>query len=180
MLVQCRVKEKNGVKKVDSKICISCGQSFFNQNKYFSRQKYCSKKCKQKQTDIRRSKKENRLISRRKIDLRYRNKNLDKRRKAYSTWTKSKRGKILRSVSCSCRHKRVKKQTPPWADLEAIKKIYLLCKEMNLKENIYQVDHIYPLNGKEICGLHIAENLTIITAKQNQQKGNKLPNQPDQ
>lgn len=176
MLALCREKEKNGVKKVDNKICLSCQRLFFNESKYFTRQKYCSKKCKQKETDKRRCKKENRIKNRRIIDLRYRNKNIIKRRNNYSIWSKTEKGKILRCASASARSKRVKKQTPIWANLEEIKKIYLLCKEMNLKKgkNTYQVDHIYPLNGENVSGLHVAENLRIITAKQNSSKGNKL------
>ena len=57
-------------------------------------------------------------------------------------------------------------RTPPWADLEAIKFFYE-CRPAGC-----HVDHIIPLQGENISGLHVAENLQWLPAKQNIQKGN--------
>lgn len=38
----------------------------------------------------------------------------------------------------------------------------------------WHVDHIIPLKGKQICGLHIWSNLAVIPKTQNLSKGNKL------
>ena len=59
-------------------------------------------------------------------------------------------------------------RTPAWADLTAIKEFYSNCPEG------YHVDHIIPLQGKNISGLHILENLQYLPAKENQKKGNKF------
>jgi hypothetical protein len=67
--------------------------------------------------------------------------------------------------------------TPPWSDLEKIKVIYTACQkitESTKKE--HHVDHIVPLKGENVCGLHVWWNLRIIPAKMNLSKGNKVEN----
>ncbi len=58
--------------------------------------------------------------------------------------------------------------TPAWADLDKIKEIYRNCPEG------YEVDHIHPLQGKFICGLHVENNLQYLTVSENRSKGNKF------
>ena len=67
------------------------------------------------------------------------------------------------------------KATPKWADLKKINQIYIECKILQDILGVkMQVDHIIPLNGKNVCGLHCEDNLRIIHASENQTKGNKL------
>lgn len=38
----------------------------------------------------------------------------------------------------------------------------------------HEVDHIIPINGKTMCGLHVPSNLRVITQEENRRKGNRL------
>lgn len=60
------------------------------------------------------------------------------------------------------------KRTPPWADIKAIIEFYKNCPEG------YQVDHIHPLQGKLISGLHVIENLQYLTPAENHSKQRKF------
>ena len=38
----------------------------------------------------------------------------------------------------------------------------------------YVVDHIYPMRGSTVSGLHVPSNLRVVTERENQKKYNKV------
>lgn len=72
---------------------------------------------------------------------------------------------------CSMRDKRVRRATPKWltsTQREAIRSMYLL------RPSGYHVDHILPLKGRDVCGLHVPWNLQYLPASQNLSKSNSV------
>lgn len=73
------------------------------------------------------------------------------------------------------RRKAAKKQrTPPWSDLDAMREIYAEAHRLTQETGVmHHVDHIVPLQGKTVSGLHVPNNLQILTASENSRKGNR-------
>ena len=63
---------------------------------------------------------------------------------------------------------RKRKACPLWVDLKAIEEIYMGCPTG------HDVDHIVPLQGETVCGLHVPWNLQYLPASINRAKRNKF------
>lgn len=63
----------------------------------------------------------------------------------------------------------LKMRTPTWANREAIDAIYAEAQRTNMT-----VDHIVPLRGKTVSGLHVEYNMQLLTHEQNARKGNRF------
>jgi hypothetical protein len=66
------------------------------------------------------------------------------------------------------------KATPPWlteTQLNEIKEFYVAAKELSslIGEDVH-VDHIVPLQGDNVCGLHVPWNLQLLLAEDNLRK----------
>lgn len=101
----------------------------------------------------------------------------DKKKKAalqYARW--SKENPHIVAAIVATRRARKRHATPQWADTTAIKVIYEIASRVTKCTGIaHEVDHFYPLKGKEVCGLHCEQNLRVIPAVMNMKKGNKCP-----
>ncbi|MES2511825.1 MAG: hypothetical protein V4625_18015 [Pseudomonadota bacterium] len=61
--------------------------------------------------------------------------------------------------------------TPAWANEKAIKAIYAEAKRLTNETGIpHEVDHVVPIQGSKVCGLHVEHNLQILTKAKNVQK----------
>lgn len=74
-------------------------------------------------------------------------------------------------------------RTPKWLSLKQlalIEEMYLNAKLMSAFDGqIYHVDHIVPLQGKTVSGLHVPWNSQLLTASENASKHNRTwPDMP--
>lgn len=97
----------------------------------------------------------------------WRTENPEKQKECYNNWASKNRDKIR--VKDATRRAKKFNATPPWADLEEIKRIYKSAADMNLT-----VDHIIPLKNPNVCGLHIPHNLQLLTKSENSRKKNRF------
>jgi len=75
------------------------------------------------------------------------------------------------------RRARVKKQTPNWLtknDYAKMEMLYSISRFITRKTGVEMaVDHIIPINGKNVSGFNMPENMQVITKLENEKKGNR-------
>ena len=76
------------------------------------------------------------------------------------------------------RHAAKMQRTPMWLTKDHFKQIqefYIHAHVLTVQSGIpYHVDHIIPLQGENVSGLHVPWNMQVITAHENVVKSNKL------
>lgn len=103
----------------------------------------------------------------------WRKNNPDAVRAIKSAW--KKRNKARNAADAMKRFTAQRNACPSWADLYAIRAIYEECARVTESTGIkHHVDHIVPIRGKNVCGLHVHYNLQILEARANISKGNRL------
>ena len=91
-------------------------------------------------------------------------------------WVKQNRG--AKNASLMRRHAAKLQRTPPWLtkeDFWFIQEIYDLAVLRSTMTGIkWHVDHVVPLQGETVSGLHVPWNLQVIPAVANISKGNRF------
>jgi len=106
------------------------------------------------------------------------------KRKAYDARYKAKNPTFFKDYYEENKHEFVERvnrrrgrmgAAPLWADSVKIRLLYRVSSNLNRLHGYvkYHVDHIVPLQGKLVSGLHVHNNLKIIRAEENKAKYNK-------
>lgn len=77
-------------------------------------------------------------------------------------------------IKRNARDKRASQATPAWADRKAMRALHAKASAMRRAGHDVHVDHVVPLKGDNVCGLHVEYNLEIIEAGPNLAKGNSF------
>jgi 5-methylcytosine-specific restriction endonuclease McrA len=104
----------------------------------------------------------------------YKERNRERVRENDRKWAVKRRleGRSKKNAQVAARKARKLRATPLWADIREIERFYQDCPPG------MQVDHIVPLQGKTVCGLHVEYNLQYLTRSENAAKGNRIDWRP--
>lgn len=158
------------------KFCSNCGiekpldEFYDNKNKKDGKHCHC-KECSRALKREWAAKNKDKVAS---YDKEWQEKNKDKKAKSYKKWQQTHKG-FVNSIN-SKRRADEKAATPSWADLDKIRSFYNVAQYLDWASGGFvkhHVDHIVPLRGKNVCGLHVEYNLQVLTQDDNLRKSNK-------
>lgn len=169
---KCRFKYNYKPKVKSPKIiiqCVTCRKDFIALS---NSRKFCSRRCfgqsrrkanKNKRSYKRKTKQVKACLI---CSISY--KSSQPRSKYCSKGCLVKSGRANRRANKKMRKLKRNNRVPKWANIKAIEIIYRECPIG------HDVDHIVPLNGKNVCGLHVEYNLQYLTKEDNNIKSNKF------
>ena len=105
--------------------------------------------------------------------VRYREQNRDRRREVKRLWYKNNPDKA--NAMAAARRAAKAQRTAPWANNDEIARVYAQARLATAVTGWpHHVDHIIPLRGKDVCGLHVETNLQILPDYENIEKSNNF------
>jgi hypothetical protein len=106
----------------------------------------------------------------------YVKKNKEKIKEISSRYQKNNKGKV--NARTATRHAAKMQRTPAWLTVDEkwlIQEIYeLAALRTKMTGFLWHVDHVLPLQGQTVSGLHTPWNLQVIPATDNIRKSNKV------
>ena len=103
-------------------------------------------------------------------DAKWKRDNRDKVRAYEQQYYKENSAKVIAKVS----KRRAKQVSATFGDQEAINFVYHAAQAIkDVYGTQWEVDHVVPLQGNNVSGLHIACNLQLLSPEQNRSKSNQ-------
>lgn len=161
--VECANLLGSAWKKAHREICTAASRKWREANADFVREL--------KRNYYRSSKREREMQAKR--SRRWLEANREKSRAATAAWRE--RNLAHAAANQARRRASLLKRTPSWANQEAIRQFYVLARELTAQTGVeHEVDHIYPLQGELVSGLHVETNLRVIPKGENRSKGYRI------
>jgi hypothetical protein len=151
--------------------CKVCSKDFIPA-KTRPKQEYCSKTCYNKVANKRHSAYKKTWASKNKEAVvlskqKWLENNPEKRKESSNSFRK--RNKPYYTAYASLRSRKVMQAQPVWANKEDILSVYEEAAYFGL-----EVDHIIPITHKLVCGLHVWDNLQLLSRSDNAKKSNRF------
>ena len=115
------------------------------------------------------------LVNKNQVIDRAKTRPIEKLKEYRNTWKENNKTQVR--ADTKARRRKHRDATPKWLTRRQkteIRQIYQIAITMSKSTGEqYVVDHIVPLRGQDVCGLHVPWNLRVITQEENLKKSNK-------
>lgn len=145
-----------------------------NKDKVLARMKSPKSREAQRARDRERSKNPHRKAQQLRGSTKWRKENPQKRKEVCARWNSKATSKALNSRRAAKRRAVQLQATPIWVNQYVVNFFYTCMTYFRTEGIDVHVDHIVPLQGKNVCGLHIHQNLQLLLAPLNHRKSNKF------